>query len=163
MSTKQTYIRCPRCELNYILKKDKYCSVCKAEMQVGGGELDDAEMELCPICKTNYIGADEVMCPSCMQERNFNPDSDESVEDWEAYVNRDENDDFVSQTTKKKAILTMMTILIKIHIPTTMMTSMNLTMMTLMTMMMILTTMTTTMTSQKEKRKNKFKNHINCQ
>ena len=96
MSTKQTYIRCPRCELNYILKKDKFCSVCKAEMQVGGGELDDSDMELCPICKTNYIGSDEVMCPTCMQERNFNPDSDESVEDWEAYVNRDENDDFVA-------------------------------------------------------------------
>lgn len=30
---KPVYIRCPRCELNYIQKKDKYCSVCKAEME----------------------------------------------------------------------------------------------------------------------------------
>ena len=95
MSGKQTYIRCPRCELNYILKKDKFCSVCKSEMQVGGGELDE-EMELCPICKTNYIGADEVMCQTCMQERNIDPDSDVDVSDWAKYVNRDEEDDYVS-------------------------------------------------------------------
>ncbi|MBQ3493888.1 MAG: hypothetical protein IJA69_00565, partial [Clostridia bacterium] len=96
MNQKQTYIRCPRCELNYILKKDKFCSVCKSEMQVGGGDLDDAEMELCPICKTNYISSDEVMCPTCMQERNIDPDSVDANLDWQTYVNRDEEDDFVS-------------------------------------------------------------------
>ena len=69
--SKQQYIRCPRCELNYILKKDKLCSVCKAEMQVGGGENE--EFELCPICKTNYIGPDEIMCSQCMEERNIDP------------------------------------------------------------------------------------------
>ena len=29
---KPIYILCPRCELNYINKKDKYCNVCKAEL-----------------------------------------------------------------------------------------------------------------------------------
>ena len=93
---KQTYIRCPRCELNYILKKDKLCNVCKLEMKALGSLAaeENLDLELCPICKINYIGPDEVMCPSCMKERNFNPDSEEGAEDWEAYVNRDENDDF---------------------------------------------------------------------
>ena len=29
------YILCPRCEINYIDKRDKYCAVCKAEMGIG--------------------------------------------------------------------------------------------------------------------------------
>ena len=60
---KQKYIRCPRCELNYILEDEGLCSVCKAELQVGG---DKEDMELCPVCKTNYISSDEIMCPQCM-------------------------------------------------------------------------------------------------
>ena len=30
---KNVYIKCPRCELNFILKKDKLCPVCKQEMR----------------------------------------------------------------------------------------------------------------------------------
>ena len=57
------YIKCPRCELNYILKKDKFCDVCKSEMKAGILKENDMEeleyleegMELCPICKVNYF------------------------------------------------------------------------------------------------------------
>ena len=52
--TKNVYIRCPRCELNYIKKSDKYCDVCKKEMKlIKSDESDD--LELCPICKVNFI------------------------------------------------------------------------------------------------------------
>ena len=57
--TKVQYIKCPRCELNYILKKDKFCDVCKSEMKAGILEESDMEdfeleegLELCPICKS---------------------------------------------------------------------------------------------------------------
>ena len=49
---KPVYVRCPRCELNYIQKKDKYCSVCKSEMEAKKDYVDDFDLELCPICKT---------------------------------------------------------------------------------------------------------------
>ena len=91
---KVTYIRCPRCELNYITKAEKYCSVCKQEMQVGGGNIyDESELEICPICKTNYIQPDEIMCPTCYAERANDPnfDGDEDKE-WNEYINRDEED-----------------------------------------------------------------------
>lgn len=91
---KVTYIRCPRCELNYITKAEKFCSVCKQEMQVGGGDVyDESELEICPICKTNYIQPDEIMCSSCYAERANDPnfDGDEDKE-WNDYVNRDEED-----------------------------------------------------------------------
>ncbi len=64
------YIRCPRCELNYIQKKDKFCSVCKKEMKALGSQADedDLDLELCPICKVNYINPDEDMCVQCAKE-----------------------------------------------------------------------------------------------
>ena len=94
---KVEYIRCPRCELNYINKKDKLCKVCQMEMQARGtsSALDEEEVELgvCPICKTNYIGEDEEMCPMCQKEKEVaesltNPNEDE--DNWRMYV---ENED----------------------------------------------------------------------
>ena len=91
---KVSYIRCPRCELNYITKAEKYCSVCKKEMQVGGGDLvDEAELEICPICKTNYIQPDEIMCSTCYAERASDPNFDgEEDSEWNQYINRDDED-----------------------------------------------------------------------
>ena len=72
---KQAYVLCPRCELNYIKSKDKYCTVCKAEMGlVDPGILlpDDEEVgleKLCPVCQVNYIGEDEEICFLCQKER----------------------------------------------------------------------------------------------
>lgn len=86
----QTYIRCPRCELNYILKKDKFCNVCKMEMKALGtlGAEENTDLEICPICKTNYIGPDEEMCASCAREREFEENEDEKGEDglWKNFT-----------------------------------------------------------------------------
>lgn len=106
---KQTYIRCPRCELNYILKKDKLCNVCKAEMKAVGnmGTDEDMDLELCPICKTNYINADEDICPACAKEREEEEDESAAPTSvWDAYTspdddegyNDDEDSDMVSIT-----------------------------------------------------------------
>jgi len=89
---KPVYIRCPRCELNYIEKKDKLCSVCKAELAVNKDEfLNDLDLELCPICKTNYIQPDEIMCATCLKEHQSD-DGDINTDEWEEYVNRDEEE-----------------------------------------------------------------------
>ena len=93
---KPVYVRCPRCELNFILKKEKLCSVCKAELSAKGEDyIDELDLELCPICKTNYIQPDEVMCASCMKERSLDNELHGSVDhndDWDAYINRDEDE-----------------------------------------------------------------------
>ena len=69
---KSVYIKCPKCDLNFILKKDKLCPVCKQEMQAlhSGGD-DSADMGLCPICKVNYITEDENVCSTCMGESDL--------------------------------------------------------------------------------------------
>ena len=46
---KVQYIKCPRCELNYIVKKDKFCEVCKQEMKAGSlgmDEFDEFELSI---------------------------------------------------------------------------------------------------------------------
>ncbi len=89
---KPIYIRCPRCELNYIEKKDKLCSVCKAELSANKDAfVNDLDLELCPICKTNYIQPDEIMCATCLKEHQTE-DGEITGDDWDEYVNRDEDE-----------------------------------------------------------------------
>lgn len=74
---KTVYIRCPRCELNFILKKDRYCQVCKQEMQALSTNFADEsgkEMGLCPICKVNFVTEDETVCSTCMSETDLTED-----------------------------------------------------------------------------------------
>lgn len=91
---KPVYIRCPRCEINFIQKKDKLCPVCKADMEARKDYVDDLDLELCPICKTNYIQPDEPMCASCLKEHQVD-DSDMSS-DWDNYLTSDDDMDDVS-------------------------------------------------------------------
>ena len=94
----QTYIRCPRCELNYILKKDKFCNVCKQEMKAVGalGAEEDMDLDLCPICKINYINPDEDICPACAKERELEEGENGSKfnreDEWSSYTNSDDDD-----------------------------------------------------------------------
>lgn len=93
---KQTYIRCPRCELNFILKKDKFCNVCKKEMKALGsmGSDEDLDLELCPICKVNYISPNEDMCVVCAKERALSEEDDEKdvTTNWESYTTPEDDD-----------------------------------------------------------------------
>ena len=69
---KNTYIKCPKCELNFIQKKDKVCPMCRQEMQaihVVGDEI--SRVGLCPICKINYITEDENVCNTCISESDL--------------------------------------------------------------------------------------------
>lgn len=99
MSKPVQYIKCPRCELNYILKKDKYCDVCKAEMKAGCLEESDIDeldegLELCPICKVNYIQEGETMCASCQEEQLEGNSAKDDEPDWRGFVDKtDEEDD----------------------------------------------------------------------
>ena len=94
---KPVWILCPRCELNYIKKSDKYCPVCKREMHlVEASEDDIGDLELCPICKINFVQSDQEICDSCRQELGIeaNPeDEDKELADWHKYVADDDNEE----------------------------------------------------------------------
>ncbi len=104
------YVKCPRCDLNYISEEQEFCDVCKAELKKGPKLLfanDDEEdidaeaTELCPICKQNYIRANEEMCKACREEAGnrredeMDLDKDES---WKEYLD-DDKDDYIEDVS----------------------------------------------------------------
>ena len=94
---KPTYIKCPRCELNYIKSTDRYCPVCMAELKLAGepfgGIGDDEELELCPVCGQNFISQDQKMCEDCKRQNEYEDEMEDidekdnseqtSIEEWE--------------------------------------------------------------------------------
>lgn len=59
-------IKCPRCELNYMLDTDKICSVCRREVR---GESEQFEMvELCSECGENPVVPGQELCAYCLKE-----------------------------------------------------------------------------------------------
>ena len=59
-------IKCPRCELNYMLDTEKICSVCRREVR---GESEQYDMvELCPECGENPVVPGQELCAYCLKE-----------------------------------------------------------------------------------------------
>ncbi len=104
------YIKCPRCELNYIdSEKQEYCDVCIAELK--GKKLQfadleeedfeelDAELEseeLCPVCGVNRIRAGEKMCETCKAQQEYEDDEEvdmENDEEWKNYLEEEDGED----------------------------------------------------------------------
>jgi len=85
------YMKCPRCELNYIdAEKQEYCDVCLKEMKGIALDTDELELEeaeapteLCPVCGENMMRPGEKMCDECKQKAEYEteePDPDEDDE-----------------------------------------------------------------------------------
>ena len=88
------YIKCPRCELNYILEGEDYCYVCKSEMKhhTEADEddlLDIEDMELCPMCGQNYIAEDQTMCDECKGKSRA--EGGEAGKDWKGALAKQES------------------------------------------------------------------------
>ena len=60
-------VKCPRCELNYILDGGDLCTVCRKEVR-GGSEQDDIA-ELCSECGENSAVPGGELCLSCLKEK----------------------------------------------------------------------------------------------
>lgn len=102
------YIKCPRCELNFIIEgKQEYCDVCIAEMKgsrLQFADLEDEELEealeseaseLCPVCGVNNMRFGEKMCEACRKQSEYEDDlleDDTEDEEWKSYLS-DESED----------------------------------------------------------------------
>ncbi|MBR3874058.1 MAG: hypothetical protein IKJ26_07780 [Clostridia bacterium] len=75
-------VKCPRCDLNYILDTEKLCKVCLREMK--GSHVED-EMEMCSVCNAAPAMPGHDVCLSCLKEMN-NTTSDEDVEENQTVV-----------------------------------------------------------------------------
>ncbi len=107
------YVKCPRCDLNYINEElQEYCDVCLAEIKgtklqfadldedlLGEDEVDEDAIELCPICGINRMHIGEKMCESCRQSpmNSFEDEEDEidpeNDEEWKNYLDDDTSED----------------------------------------------------------------------
>ncbi len=95
------YIKCPRCELNYIKRGEEYCAVCKAELKKGPQlvfAVDDEDesdlLELCPVCHQNYIKPGEKMCEKCLEEKEYKDNrEDPDDESWKEYLDNDDDEE----------------------------------------------------------------------
>ena len=104
------YVKCPRCELNYIdEEKQEYCDVCLAELhgnKLQFADLDEEELEeldgeleqeeLCPVCGVNTLRYGEKLCESCKQKASeYETEEDidiEKDEEWKNYLDEDDGD-----------------------------------------------------------------------
>ena len=102
------YIKCPRCELNFIIEgKQEYCDVCIAEMKgskLEFADLEDEELEaeleneaaeLCPVCGINNMRFGESMCEACRKQSEYEDDvqdDEDGDEEWKSYLNDDTED-----------------------------------------------------------------------
>ncbi len=75
-------VKCPRCDLNYILDTEKLCKVCLREMK--GSHVED-ELEMCSVCNEAPALPGRDVCLSCLKEMNDST-TDEDVEENGAVV-----------------------------------------------------------------------------
>ena len=75
-------VKCPRCDLNYILDTEKLCKVCLREMK--GNHVED-ELEMCSVCNEAPALPGHDVCLSCLKEMNGST-NDEDVEEGGAVV-----------------------------------------------------------------------------
>lgn len=99
------YMKCPRCELNYIdAEKQEYCDVCLKEMKgirTDADEIEEEEeaelpTELCPVCGENMMRAGEKMCEECrkkMESEQEEPDVEDDDDEWREYLDDDDEND----------------------------------------------------------------------
>ena len=104
------YVKCPRCELNYIdEEKQEYCDICIAEMKgskLQFADLDDADFEeldadveqseICPVCGVNKMRYGDKMCEACKKEQEYEEEEEVDIdkdEEWKNYLDDDEDGD----------------------------------------------------------------------
>ena len=77
------FVKCPRCELNYITESERYCKVCLREMN---GDSAQDEIELCSVCNEAPALPGRDVCLFCLKEMNGQNNADEQS-DTESTVN----------------------------------------------------------------------------
>ena len=75
-------VKCPRCDLNYILDTEKLCKVCLREMK--GNHVED-EMEMCSVCNAAPALPGHDVCLSRLKEMGSS-NSDQDIEENVAEV-----------------------------------------------------------------------------
>ncbi len=71
------FVKCPKCELNYMDENDKECKVCYREIH--GTDMPE-ETELCTICNEAPVMAGKDVCHFCYKELGSEKIASEDIE-----------------------------------------------------------------------------------
>ena len=77
------FIKCPRCDLNYIHEDEKFCKVCLQEMK---GSKQEEEVEMCSVCNAAPVLPGRDVCLSCLKEMNQDTGDQEGTDAAELVV-----------------------------------------------------------------------------
>ena len=72
------FVKCPRCELNYITESERYCKVCLREMK---GDVGQEDVELCSVCNEAPALPGRDVCLFCLKEMNGQQPTEEPAEE----------------------------------------------------------------------------------
>lgn len=88
-------VRCPRCELNFMLKGDKICKVCQREVE---GERPEDDVELCSVCGQAPAMPGREVCYDCFKEMEDDAESKkENGVDIEPDVDSDDGESEIDE------------------------------------------------------------------
>lgn len=104
------YVKCPRCELNYIDEDtQEYCDICIAEMRgskLQFADLDEEDYEeleadteqtdICPVCGVNRMRYGEKLCDACKKDSEYEEEVEVDIdkdEEWKNYLDDDDDED----------------------------------------------------------------------
>ena len=71
------FIKCPKCELNYMDENDKVCKVCYREIH--GTDMPE-ENELCTVCNEAPVMPGKDVCSFCFKEMSSEKAVSEDIE-----------------------------------------------------------------------------------
>lgn len=84
--------KCDKCELNYIMDDQPYCSVCMKEMK--GLDHHDDDGDVCPLCGEREVAFGQEYCNECLSDLK-KLDSKHVEEEEEDVVEEEEHLDVI--------------------------------------------------------------------
>ncbi len=74
------FVKCPRCDLNYMQDGEEYCSVCRRELK---GDAKDDPFEICSVCGENPVLPGKDLCLFCLKEMGKSNETAANTEEEE--------------------------------------------------------------------------------
>ena len=69
------FVKCPRCDLNYMPVGEKYCKVCMEEVR---GDRGTEDVEMCSVCKEFPALPGRDVCLMCLKDMEGTPSEEEN-------------------------------------------------------------------------------------
>ncbi len=77
------FVKCEKCQLNYIPENETYCSVCKDEAGILDDDLDEDDVLFCSSCNLEKPIHAKGLCKSCYKKMLKSDDFDDTSYEYD--------------------------------------------------------------------------------